>query len=311
VLLVLPHIDVAGRQAAIPNLRENQFWFWTYLVNIWSAITPLHSDLAIVHSHFWSLAVEEQFYLVWPAVVLVFGRRRLMGVCAALAAGALVLRFFLTSDAAGSFAQLNAAHVLMPARMDTLALGAFIALAVRGSGEMARLVRWAPIVAGAALLALVALFVAEDGLTPLDHRVATIGLSLLALLFAALLVMAVSAPPKALLHRLFAHPALRFAGRYAYALYVFHLLIAFDLAVVWNEHGLVRTVAGSQLPANLVFSAAGTSIALMLAWLSWHLYEKQFLKLKRFVPYGRGGERARAPRERAPLAAEPSSIPAP
>src|SRR5262245_16358318 len=49
--------------------RENQVWFWFYLQN-WMLIFKQWNDSAILLNHFWSLAVEEQFYIVWPLLVL-------------------------------------------------------------------------------------------------------------------------------------------------------------------------------------------------------------------------------------------------
>jgi peptidoglycan/LPS O-acetylase OafA/YrhL len=45
--------------------KENQAWFWFYLQN-WMLIFKDWNDNAILLNHFWSLAVEEQFYIVWP-----------------------------------------------------------------------------------------------------------------------------------------------------------------------------------------------------------------------------------------------------
>ena len=52
------------------------FWYWVYLQNIVMAIGPaLHMELGYGPGHFWSLAVEEQFYLFWPFVILFWPRR--------------------------------------------------------------------------------------------------------------------------------------------------------------------------------------------------------------------------------------------
>ena len=68
------------------RLVANQQWLWLYAANIPPAMTnnwPLSSNWVRL-SHFWSLAVEEHFYLVWPAVVFLYSRKTLMKICAAL-----------------------------------------------------------------------------------------------------------------------------------------------------------------------------------------------------------------------------------
>ena len=70
----------------------------------------------------WSLAIEEQFYLVWPTVVWLCSRRALVGVCIAVVVGAIALRLWLLAGG------LHTTHFLTPCRLDTLAVGALLAL---------------------------------------------------------------------------------------------------------------------------------------------------------------------------------------
>jgi peptidoglycan/LPS O-acetylase OafA/YrhL len=85
--------------------------------------------------------------------------------------------------------------------------------------------------------------------------------------------------------RIFGHPSLTFFGRYSYALYIFHLPVAFFVERHLFSVRALPTLMHSQLPGQLVFSLVATSISVGLALLSWHLYEKQFLKLKDRFPY--------------------------
>ena len=70
ILVVLPffqslHLDLSYYQ-------ENQAWFWIYLQNWLFVFKPLHGSKLLLH--FWSLAVEEQFYLIWPIIILLVRR---------------------------------------------------------------------------------------------------------------------------------------------------------------------------------------------------------------------------------------------
>jgi peptidoglycan/LPS O-acetylase OafA/YrhL len=147
---------------------------------------------------------------------------------------------------------------------------------------------------GAILLAIFAVPRAN----PDGHTLATVGYTALALFFGATLILAVTAPPHTLRERAFANPVLRILGRYSYAIYVFHLPL-WSAAV---RHGLVSPerlpyVAGSQMPAQAALIVALSTLSLAAGWLSWHLYEKHFLRLKVLFPYRT--RRAAAPLEEA------------
>jgi peptidoglycan/LPS O-acetylase OafA/YrhL len=98
----------------------------------WSAASVRGLD------HFWSLALEEQFYLLWPVAVYALSRRRLIALCVCAGLAAPVLRMML--HAAGDDL---AAYALMPARSDALAAGALVALLATDPAGMAALRRHA------------------------------------------------------------------------------------------------------------------------------------------------------------------------
>ena len=114
---------------------EHQIWAWLYAVNIYIA---KEGDWSFSYlEHFWSLCVEEHFYLFWPAVVFLLVRRPrvLLAVCLAIAFGAMLARL------TGSLMGLSwwTTYVLTPFRLDGLALGAFLAVLVRQPGGLERL----------------------------------------------------------------------------------------------------------------------------------------------------------------------------
>ena len=271
--------------------RPEYTWFVAYMSNVhfaldgWSAMTAT-SGLIIDLTHTWSLAVEEQFYLCWPAVVFLLGRRSLMLACVACVLGAPVFRFALIEGAVDPLANSLASGVLAPARMDALALGGFLALAARRPEELRRLLRWARPVAWASAFVLLGLFFWRGRLSFFDDWVQTVGYTANAFLFGAILTLAVTAAPNTAVHSVCTHRFLTFFGRYSYALYLFHFQIAALLARRVREAGGLPTVAGLEVPARTVVALLGISSSVILAWLSWHLYEKQFFKLKVLFPYG-------------------------
>jgi peptidoglycan/LPS O-acetylase OafA/YrhL len=115
--------------------------------------------------------------------------------------------------------------------------------------------------------------------------VQTIGYSLLAIFFGALISVSLVVPRASPLGRAFAHPGLVALGRYSYALYVFHHPVVVFMRKGMISVGGIPIVLGSQLPSVLVFTAGAASISFILAFMSWHCYEKHFLKLKVLFPY--------------------------
>lgn len=284
--------EVEGVELHSPPAQ--QAWAWLYLTNLQIVLLGPGSESAFT-GHFWSLAIEEQFYLVWPAVVLLLPRRRLVALCCLVVAAAPLLRAVFVYGFGASFW----AYYFTPSRMDALAMGALVALAVRAPGGLDALLRWRVPVLAVSGAALAALYVWR-GLGSRDAVVLTAGMSVVGFFFAALIVTAVAAAPGTPLHRAFVHPALLFFGRYSYSLYVFHLAVDEALQrTAFRERGPVA-VGGVLVPAQLLFLAAGVSITILLSVASWHLYEKHFLKLKDRFRYGRPRERATAPARLAP-----------
>ena len=96
-----------------------------------------------------------------------------------------------------------------------------------------------------------------------------------------------AATPGSWTYRAFDQGWLRSLGKYSYAIYLFHypLLNYFRYIYRMDE---VPEVWGSAIPAQFALTLTASVASFVLAWLSWHLYEKHFLKLKRFFPNATG-----------------------
>jgi peptidoglycan/LPS O-acetylase OafA/YrhL len=284
---VLPFLPISYPDG-LSEAARHQGWLWTYTCNLYLA---REGSWALPYvSHFWSLAVEEHFYLLWPWIVLALPRKALLGACAVGAAFALGLRCALSFAGAGDVALV----VLTPCRIDALCIGAFLALAVRSVGiePVARQARRWLLPLAALVLLVSAWNAATEGL--LRSLALPVRGTLVALFFGALLLATLVARPESAIGRFFHSRPMRFLGKYSYGLYVFHGMIAYALL----EHGalpaLVRAL-GSHLAAMIGQAALGAGVSLALAVASYELYEKQFLRLKdRFAPSGEPA-RARAP----------------
>jgi peptidoglycan/LPS O-acetylase OafA/YrhL len=280
LLVVLPRLPHA-QAARYGAVGSEQVWYWTYLSNF--AIGLRHEWNLGSLDVSWSLAIEEQFYLVWPAVVLLLDRRALMRFCVGVIGVAVLTRTVLTLAGVHPIA----VNVLTPCRLDALAVGAFLALAVRGTGGIAVLLAPARPVAAVSLLLLAGLFAVQGpkwGVVRGPGQL--IGYSLLAVFYGCVLLLGVSRRGRGL-NRFFSSRLLTTFGHYSYALYLFHLPISVCLRETVLRPGHMLALFGSHLPGQLLFYAAGIGLSLAAAWLSWRFYEGPILSLKRFFPAAR------------------------
>ncbi len=258
--------------------------YWLYLSNFAITISPdVANDML---GPTWSLAIEEQFYLAWPLLVLVLSRRALLWTCG--------LGVVLSVASRTAFVTLGAdrlwAYVLTPCRMDGLAIGCLVAIVLRdgsGTGVIGRareLVRGARVLSTVAGLTILAIIAYHRTTGFLGGPGQAVGHTVIAALFAGLLVMTLASPRAGWLTRFFTQRWLRTLGKYSYALYLFHMVI--HRLVREYVYGLedFHTLMGSRLPGQLVFYAICTSLSLAAAWVSWHVLEKHFLRLKRLFP---------------------------
>jgi peptidoglycan/LPS O-acetylase OafA/YrhL len=310
--------------AAIPALRDDrtaaimgdhQWWYWGYLVNVWLPIHGYHLaqfdqlNVALYgNSQFWSLAVEEQFYLVWPAVVFLTGRRGLIAFCLICIFGSPLIRAGLAAGAIPGLDTQLAPYMLAPARLDGLAMGGLIAAAARSPEMLAMFRRWAPAAFFAGAAALISLAFARGGLSPYDLPVQMVGLSITPIMYGGLITLAVTSAPERAAFRICAAPFLTFFGRYSYGLYIVHVEMIILLS---NQFGRNAFPAwfGAETPGRLLFAFIGISCSLAFALVSWNLYEKQFLKLKSHFEHPRTRPAPQAPAAPPLRVDDPASVP--
>lgn len=259
-------------------LAHNQGWYWLYLSNFHVALEGWQDPIHL--GHFWSLAVEEQFYLLWPMAVWSLGRPKLLAVAAGCFFGALVLRIIEPFGISPL-----ATYVLLPTRMDSLAAGAFLALLIRDRDGARGLGNWPWITLVGSLAVIVALFLTVRKLNHYEPTVRTLGYTAIALAFASLIAVALSAPAQGWLRRLLASLPLTWLGRYSYGLYVFHVPIILFFKDSGFQAEQFPRLWGSSLPGVGVFCAIGALLSIACAVASFHLWETPFLRLKRYFRY--------------------------
>jgi peptidoglycan/LPS O-acetylase OafA/YrhL len=231
----------------------------------------------VTFSHFWSLCVEEQFYLVWPLTVWLLGSRRaLLRVFAGGVVATLLLRTWLYFHCLRAQVETDFLYYSTYARCDALMVGAWLAVWLRGAKlTRARLrgVAWSAMGAGAGLLAvLLAVWKgAAHPLAPEDPVMQTVGFTLVDVAAGGLLLLALD--ERSRVQRVLRHRWLGRLGRISYGFYFFHYL----------PYLMMANLAGNYLlPHHVRWMIA--PIAFGFAWgaaeLSFRYWESPFLRLK-------------------------------
>ena len=228
--------------------------------------------------HFWSLAVEEQFYILWPFLLFAF-RTRQATIRLCLATFFVSVAFCVTIFGMRHTFSGQTAHDLsgfLVTHMGAFALGALAAILLREPFHfnLAPYARTA-FFAGVALFAFSSWLCHSFTLTP--RLQFCMGLPAVWLASAATIPLVLH---PGLPRRLCSLAPLRFLGRISYGFYVFHLLLQ-GLFDTIGSH-VTHTDSGSYY--QFIRLVAGFPITLAVSWVSFQLFEFPFLKLKRFFP---------------------------
>jgi len=243
--------------------REVAWWLLSHTLNFKMAA---QGWFVALYSHFWSLNVEEQFYLVWPWVVIFLPDRWLMpAVIATIAVTPLgKIAYFMSgytlTSGIGTFISTWAC-------LDSLGMGALVALlrhrgsSLTGSGGSQM----------AAALTGLGIFLALPYLGSNAELFA--GSTAQALAFAGLILAAATGFKGPMGAALQSRPAV-FVGKISYGIYVYHQFVPGLLAYLW------LTGTGSQMPVGWIGLSASVAATLVLSTVSWFTVEKPLLGLK-------------------------------
>lgn len=283
----------------LPGIRQNIGWNAFHLANV----PEVTRGQAPGFGHFWSLSVEEQFYFVWPTIVLLAPRRFIYVVASAMILVAPVSRLAMltVSD------NFHLARVAPPSCLDGLGMGALLGLLRDGGGTSAawRTV-FGRVALGVGLAILGAVFAASlvgiGWRLPFSARYS--GFALVAFWLIDRAADGFGGITRAVLE---SRPLL-YLGKISFGIYVLHLIV--PEGIKWLE---IRTGVSLGFPTELGWGqfAYVTAVSVVLATISWSILERPINDLKRFFPYSSRKSRAeRAERatpnpELAPLASRP------
>ncbi len=272
VLRIFPAYYLALAVIAVvwTESRGVLLWHVFYLGNIY----PLwHGSFVPVGGHFWSLALEEQFYLLWPLIVLWLPHRKLVIAALLLTLLGPITRLILWQTMGGVHLSM---WTFPTTALDLLAFGAFLACvrherAMTAADPFVRRMGWVGLVA---LVAYVAAFAVGRG----SGEFVVIGRTLLALAFGALILRTsygYAGPVAAIL----GNPVVVWLGLISYGLYIYHLFVPQLYVAALKNLGLSLEVWGLyyvRLPMMTVILLAVTAA-------SFYLWEKPIRGLRKYL----------------------------
>lgn len=244
------------------SMRQDWLYHATYLTNF----RVVFADHGVTGGHLWSLAVEEQFYLLWFGLLMLTRLRYLPHVIAiAFALGPLY-------RGALYFAGVDThANWLLPGAIDSLAAGAWLAYAhalpSRASDKVLERLRHPAVFVSAMVgVVVIALPFAWDSLVKRVLYPVLVNLAA-----ASMIAALVAREPVPLIYRWLALPPMRWIGRISYGIYVFHAFLP--------------RVADAYFPGYLkdgswTRAVALSAIAVILAAISWYGVERNVLRYK-------------------------------
>ena len=248
-------------------------WNHEYFNRLPAAVHIAQERLRLQVGPYWSLCVEEQYYLTWPLVVWVVRRReRLMVLCLCAIGAVLALRVGLYFWLPTEWVKHNEVYFWTLTRADSLLAGSALALFVRGTGGIERLhASW--IGAGTSSAAgVLGLAQWRWGLfrdVTFEAWMQTWGLTAVAAVACGLVALSLRARWLGLI--LTWRPLVQL-GRVSYGFYVFHLLF-------WDCDRIVIDATRQRIPAWVIHAAVFAWVWL-LSWASFRWFESPFLRLK-------------------------------
>ncbi len=241
---------------------------------------PLLHPFRLLYGHLWSLAVEEQFYLIWPLVVFAVKRREnLMRLCIGAVLLSPLLRLWCALHLSPVLIHAGFLERFTFLQCDSLLLGGLFALWKEGphpdftklAARMLGFAGLAALISEAASMHLYGHFVRPSYISA---TFTSLGYTIINVISIAVILLAIDA--KTRLSRLLQNRRLRYLGMISYGFYVFH-----DIPHLAYMR-LILLVPGAWRAQDLICFAVAFFATLALASASYYGFERPFLALKRY-----------------------------
>jgi peptidoglycan/LPS O-acetylase OafA/YrhL len=272
-LFILMLIPVEGLE-----LRQHPGYYFGYLYNVWVFITGTWGPYTV---HLWTLAVEEQFYIIWPWVILFFPTRHLPKVFGLMVLAGVAFRVLMLTLAPqyGQFPML----VLTPACIDNFAAGALLAYLHYSGREKNYWLKWVSFIA---IPVWVLLMVT-------NHHRLFIGLDRVFIsLFSVMVIDVANRGYTGFTKKFLENRLVQYLSKISYGIYLYHLIATLFF---WKLFELVShslrlrgydlSAAGRFLSSPYVSFWIYFLLAVGCATISWYCVEQPFNNLKKLFNY--------------------------
>ena len=281
IFFILPHLVTFD--AAAKDIASRQIWLWTYLSNApWSG-RAWDSSAIFRLGHLWFLCVVVHFYIIWPLFIYKFETRTIINICLAGMIVCLMIRLLLTVVGGPEFFTWSSIR-----KLDGLLWGSFLAAGIRTAYVSHLINIYTPRVAWVAgLLFFILIFVPRKFTG--DNTVCigyywTFMETISVLFFGGILILVLRESGR--LPSLMKNKFLVAFGKYSYGLFVIHNICLPLFKWLFKPTELAMQI-GSPLLTQIIFYILSITTSFILAFATWHLYEKHFLNLKLLFKYKR------------------------
>jgi peptidoglycan/LPS O-acetylase OafA/YrhL len=260
------------------DVRLHPGMYFGYMYNIWIFITRNWGPYAV---HLWTLAVEEQFYIIWPWIILFVPNRHLPKIFTLLVLGGIVFRMIMLTfvPQAGQFPML----VLTPACMDCFAAGALLAYLHYSGRENNRWLKWVSFIAIPVWVLLIVT----------NHHRVFIGLDRVFIsLFSVTIIDIANKGYTGFAKKFLENRIVQYLSRISYGIYLYHLIAALFF---WKSFSVLQRIlsakgydisgTGRWLGSPYVSFWIYFAIAIACASVSWYVVEQPFNNLKKLFDY--------------------------
>lgn len=253
----------------IPPVRETFGWNAAYLTNFYLFLGGTGGST----SHLWSLAVEEQFYLAWPWIILLVSRRRLSAIILVTIAIGPIFRLLC-----GLYTDNSKTPILPLSCLDTLGIGGFLALCRDQVPEQYS--RRYPfgksgLLLGAGILTIFVLLRTMNQGRMIGYGIFDIGVALIA----GWIVWNASIRVRGPIGKLLEVKPLLYVGTISYGIYIYHNFIHYLL----DSPKVTKIFA--LLHLRMLIIPAICAVTIVVAAISWHFFERPINNLKRYFNY--------------------------
>jgi len=270
LVLLLFAIPLIIPDPAYTLTADKRPWFWFFLQNWAYILGKIRYSQAPHLRHFWSLALEEQYYLIWPWILLLIKRQRyVIRFILCILAALFIARFIIWRT--GNISLTYYFFLLL--RLEGLCIGSILAMAVfsnaRSILKHLTTAFWCTLAACIIILSLRWSAIA-------DIPLLGFGGYLLIALSVSLLIRRLLQSSR---HFIFSNSLLVLAGRISFGWYIFH----------WPVYLLLRDPIENLLSSRIASSLGCILLSGLLACASYFGYEKYFLQWKKHLSFSRKG----------------------